>query len=234
MLLFAGAQPDTPGKLTAHAFSYEHMEVAAYELLRRVAERAGDEETARMASEIADEERRMAGRLADSFDAAVAASLEGSGAEDLDAKLDRYLADAHAIERQAEVLLGAAPGLIADEQLERLMRQHLAETEEHDRLVEERLEARGASPSKPKDAALAAGGFNVGGFFGGQPDTTVKVAGFAYAFEHLEIAAYELLRRVAERAGDAEAVALAERILPEERAAAEKLAQSWDRVSVTV
>src|SRR5579884_1297424 len=30
---FAAAQPDTPGKLIAHAFSYEHMEEAAYRLL---------------------------------------------------------------------------------------------------------------------------------------------------------------------------------------------------------
>src|SRR2546426_1081309 len=39
MVLFAQSQPDTPGKLVAHAFSYEHMETAAYEMLSRVAER---------------------------------------------------------------------------------------------------------------------------------------------------------------------------------------------------
>ena len=40
MLLFARVNPDTPGKLVNHAYSYEHMELAAYELLSRVAERA--------------------------------------------------------------------------------------------------------------------------------------------------------------------------------------------------
>src|SRR5829696_7460082 len=30
MIAFAQLNPDTPGKLTAHAFSYEHMELAAY------------------------------------------------------------------------------------------------------------------------------------------------------------------------------------------------------------
>src|SRR5205085_12442156 len=74
--LFAKFQPDTPGKLTAHAFSYEHLELAGYELLRRVAERAGDSETAATATRIADEERAMAGRLAERFDDAVDASLE--------------------------------------------------------------------------------------------------------------------------------------------------------------
>ena len=47
MVAFAAAQPDTPGKLAMHAFSYEHMELAAYELLQRLPQRAGDAETAR-------------------------------------------------------------------------------------------------------------------------------------------------------------------------------------------
>ena len=67
------------------------------------------------------------------------------------------------------------------------------------------------------------GALNWGAFFAAQPDTPAKLCGFAYAFEHLEIAAYELLRRVAERAGDTETAEMAERILDEERAAAEKL-----------
>ena len=75
---------------------------------------------------------------------------------------------------------------------------------------------------------MASGGLNLGAFFAAQPDTPAKLAGFAYAFEHLEIAAYELLRRVAERAGDEETVAVAERILAEERRAAEQVAGTWD------
>src|SRR5207248_8411986 len=62
------SQPDTPGKLVAHAYSYEHLELGGYELLRRVAERASDEETADVARRIAAEEEQMAGRLAANFD----------------------------------------------------------------------------------------------------------------------------------------------------------------------
>ena len=72
------------------------------------------------------------------------------------------------------------------------------------------------------------GGLNLAAFFEAQPDTTVKVAGFAFAFEHLEIAAYELLRRVAERASDRSSVAVAESILVDERAAAARIAGLWD------
>ena len=55
------------------------------------------------------------------------------------------------------------------------------------------------------------------------PDTPAKLVAFAYAFEHLEIAAYELLIRVARRAHDAETEAIGERILAEERNAALRL-----------
>jgi ferritin-like metal-binding protein YciE len=229
MLLFARSQPDTPGKLTAHAFAYEHMEVAAYELLGRAARAAGDGETGRVAAEIAAEEGEMAVRLESAFDAAVEASLRDLAPDDLDEQLDSYLADAHAIEQQALQLLEAGPALVGDEGLAKLFRDHLEETRAHEEGVARRLADRGAGPSKVKDTALRIGGLNLGGFFGGQPDTTAKLAGFAFAFEHLEVAAYELLKRVAARAGDEDTVKLAERILAEERAAARSVAATWDR-----
>jgi UDP-glucose 4-epimerase len=231
MVVFAASQPDTPGKLTAHAFSYEHMEIAAYELLRRTAEEAGDEATAAMALQIAAEERRMAERLEERFDDAVDASLNGGGATELPIRLDRYLADAHAIEKQGLQLLETAPRIVEDAELREFFNGHLRQSEEHEQLLRERLEARGAKPSKAKDATLRLGGLQVGAFFAAQPDTTAKLTGFAFAFEHLEIAAYELLERVARRAGDKKVVAVAEQILAEERAAAGNLASRWDRAS---
>ena len=233
MLMFARSQPDSPGKLTAHAFSYEHMELASYELLRRLADHAGEQETATAARVIGAEEMALAARLADSFDIAVDASLAELGPDDLDAQLIKYLTDVHALEEQAIELLESAPELVDDEELSGALAAHLEESREHRQRVEERLEARGGSPSALKDAALRSGGLNIGAFFGAQPDTTIKIAGFAYAFEHLEIGAYELLRRVAERAGDRETVALAERTLSDERAAAERIAATWDHAAVT-
>lgn len=228
MVLFARSQPDTPGKLTTHAYSYEHLEEAAYELLARVSDRAGDGETTAVAREIADEERTMSRRLADSFDIAAHASVTAHSPEELSEELNDYLSDAHAIEQQAIQLLAAAKPVAGSEALATLFAEHLDETRAHSERVEQRLEARGASTSAVKDVLLRLGGLNVGAFFAGQPDTPAKLTGFAFAFEHLEIAAYELLRRIAERAEDAETVALAESILAEERAAAEKLAAQWD------
>jgi ferritin-like metal-binding protein YciE len=228
MVAFARLNPDTPGKLTAHAFSYEHMELAAYELLARVARRAGDREIVELSESIGAEERAMGERLAANFDAAVEASLREKDADGITEELIHYLTDAHAIESQAVRLLESAPALAGVDELASALSDHLGETREHLRLVEERLEAHGAGRSRLQDAAMRLGGVNLGGFFGAQPDTPAKLAGFAYAFEHLEVAAYELLARVAERAGDAPSLSVARRIAGEERAAAERIAATWD------
>src|SRR3954451_12877875 len=216
-VLFARSQPDTPGKLATHAFSYEHMELAAYDLLARVAEHEGDAETVAVAQRIRAEEEAMSQRIAARWDAVVDASLEG---KDPTEALDSYLADAHALEAQAIQLLDKGKDT---EGLQTLFREHLAESRQHSELVEQRLEARGGSPSRLKDAALAAGALNWGAFFKSQPDTPAKLAMFAYAFEHLEIGGYEQLRRVAQRAADYATSEAAETILADERAAAEKV-----------
>jgi ferritin-like metal-binding protein YciE len=229
MYLFAKFNPDSPGKLAAHAHSYEAMEEAAYEYLWRVAERAGDEDTARVAHTILEQEQAMKGRIFDRFDATVEASLREKGADDISKELVKYLADAHAIEAQAIQLLEAAPKIVGDvPELEKLFRDHLDETRSQQQLIKARLDANDGTPSKLQDAALRLGAVNLGGFLKAQPDTPAKLAGFAYAFEHLEIAAYEELKRVAARAGDDETIRIAERIEAEERAAANAIAANWD------
>lgn len=229
MALFAKFNPDSPGKLAAHAHSYEAMEEAAYEYLWRVAERVGDSETADVARTILEQEKAMKGRIFDHFDGAVSASLEEKGAGDMSEELVKYLADAHAIEAQAIALLSAAPKIVGDvPDLEKLFKDHLDETEAQQEIIKARLDAHDASPNKLQDAALKLGAFNLGGFFKAQPDTPAKLAGFSYAFEHLEIASYEELKRVAGRAGDDETVRVAERIEGEERAAANSLAANWE------
>jgi len=230
-VLFAQSQPDTPGKLTAHAYSYEHLELAGYELLMRVAERAGDRETAEAARRIRDEEQRMAERLEGAFDRAADASLDLKGAEDPDAELDKYLADAHALESQSIQLLERGPQIGGEPELERLYAEHLDETRSQQQLLEARLVARDASESKLKDAAMRLGALNWGAFFQAQPDTPGKLAAFAYAFEHLEIAGYELLWRVARRADDQDTIATAQRVVAQERSMAERLASLWDRAA---
>jgi ferritin-like metal-binding protein YciE len=228
MALFARFQPDTPGKLAAHAYSYERMELAAYDLLQKLADRAGDGETALTARMIAQEERAMADRLAALFDRAVDASLQELQPDDMGKQLDKYLADAHAIERQAAKLLEKGPKLAGADELATAFEAHLEETERHAELVERRLEARGGGASAIKDSTLRLGALNLGMFLKAQTDTPAKLAAFAYAFEHLEVAAYELLKRVAARAGDEETVSMTDEILFDERAAAARVHSLFD------
>jgi ferritin-like metal-binding protein YciE len=227
MVLFARSQPDTAGKLVMHAFSYEHMEVAAYELLAIAAREAGDGETAAMAEAIAGEERQMADRLANRFDEAVEQALRDVDPDNLNEQVDTYLADLHALEGQSKELLEKSKKMDVPEALREAFDHHLEETEGHLRKLERRLDDRGATPSAIKDAMLRLGALNWGAFFAAQPDTPAKLAGFSFAVENLEIAAYELFLRVARRAGDEESVALAESILGEERAAAKSVADQW-------
>jgi ferritin-like metal-binding protein YciE len=228
-LLFARLQPDTPGKLLAHALSYEALETASYELLAHVGERAGESVVVETAHRIRDEEERMMQRLEGLFDRSVEASLREVGRDDLEEQLRKYLADAHAIEEQAIQMLERAPDIVGDSSLGHLFLEHLDETRDHEELVAERLNALGGDPSGLKDAAMRLGALNWGAFFQAHPDTPGKLTAFAYAFEHLEIGGYEQLERVARRAGDEQTVRMAETILEQERTAATKLAAAFDR-----
>jgi ferritin-like metal-binding protein YciE len=227
-ILFARSQPDTPGKLAAHAFSYEHLELAGYELLCRVADRAGDSATVAVARQIREQERAMAERLHATFDRAVDASLSALSRDDLSDQLTKYLADAHAIEAQAIQLLDKGKAIAGDPVLAALYDEHLAETRDQQEIVRARLEAHGSAPTALKDAGMRVGALNWGAFFAAQRDTPGKLAAFAYAFEHLEIGGYEQLKRVAERAGDEETAQVVERILAQEREAADRIAGAFD------
>jgi ferritin-like metal-binding protein YciE len=230
-LLFARLQPDTPGKLLAHALSYEALELASYELLHEVAQRADDGDVAIAAIRIRNEERAMMERLESLFDNGVEASLRDLDPDDLTEQLRKYLADAHAIEEQAIALLERAPKIVGDRTLAQLFEDHLAETRDHAERIQARLTSLGGDASSFKDAALRLGALNWGAFFQGHPDTPGKLAAFSYAFEHLEVGAYEQLRRVAERAHDDETAATAADILAQERAAGARVAAAFGQAA---
>lgn len=228
-MLWGRMQPDTPGKLASHALSYEALEWASYDLMARTADRAGEPDVAAAARSIRDEERRMMERIERLFDRTADASLRDAARDDVEDLLRTYLADAHAIEEQSIQLLESGEGMVDDSPtLARLFDEHLAESRAQQALIKERLDAVGGRRSLLKDAAMRIGALQWGTFFLGHPDTPGKLAGFAYAFEHLEIGGYEQLRRVAQRAGDQATVQAAESILAQERRAAEKLAAAFD------
>jgi ferritin-like metal-binding protein YciE len=139
-----------------------------------------------------------------------------------------YLTDAHAIEEQSVGLLRRARRTCERGDLREIYEEQLVRAEAHRRLVEQRLEAHGAKSSSLKDAAMRLGALNWGLIFQARPDTPGKATAFAFALTHLKIAGYELLNRVAVRAGEQETVAMTEQVLAEERAGAVRLSASFD------
>jgi len=150
--------------------------------------------------------------------------------ENVEQQLVRYLSEAHAMEKQALLLLGRGAEIVGDEEVARIFRAHELQTQEHARYVGERLEAHGESASKVKDLAMEAGALGIGIAVQAAPDTPIRLATAAFAFEHVEIAAYRLLGELARRAGDAETGAVAQRILEQEEAAAELVAGAFPRI----
>jgi ferritin-like metal-binding protein YciE len=141
----------------------------------------------------------------------------------LEKQLISYLTDVHSLEQNAIAQLQTGAQQAGEPALRAAFEEHLAETQEHERLVSECLSSYGESPSTVKDLAQKGSAAITGLAAKAAPDTTGKLAIQAYAFEHMEIASYRMLSVVAERAGDQRTLEVAQRILAQEQEAASKL-----------
>lgn len=148
---------------------------------------------------------------------------------DIHDQLTKYLSDAHSIEEQALAQLEKAPEVAGDPEFERVLREHYTETQGHERRVRALLEARGASPSKMKDAVMKGGGKGFVLFARSQTDTPGKLASHALSYEALEWASYDLLARTADEAREPEVAREARAIRDEERSMMERVERLFDR-----
>jgi ferritin-like metal-binding protein YciE len=73
-------RPEKAGRFARDAYATEHLEIASYQLLERIARRAGDEETAEIARQNRGEEEAMARRLDEHWDLFTEQSLREEGA----------------------------------------------------------------------------------------------------------------------------------------------------------
>ncbi|MFL5822062.1 MAG: DUF892 family protein [Solirubrobacteraceae bacterium] len=216
---------DTPVKMAMNLFALEHLEIATYELLAEIAKAAEDEDAAKAAEEILPEEREAVEKLTGTFDRAVELHMEKSEQDDV---LLAHLRDIHAMEQQSMQLFQTAVDQVGeDDELERLYKEHLEQTEDHERLIAERIEARDAKPSAVKDLHAGAAKSGLIALADGPPDVCPKLAMNLFCLESLEVAGYELLIRIADRCDDSETVDVAEKILGEEREAAEAIQNSF-------
>ncbi len=150
---------------------------------------------------------------------------------DLETQLVKYLSDAHAMEQQVDKMLDGMISTTKDPEMRRHLEHHKEETQRHKQLIDERLEAHGESPSKLKGVGASMAAMGKGLMDMGRSDNAGKNARDGFATEHFEIAAYELLERVARLAGDEATADVARRNRADEEAMAQKIAGAWDKTT---
>lgn len=145
-------------------------------------------------------------------------------------QLAKHIREAVAMEQSVLRMLNSTAKTTPDEELSRAAEEHARTTRQHVDRLQQRLKAHGSSPSPAKQ---------VGGAVASRAKTAVDLARRdkagrnardAFASEHLEVASYELLERIARRAGDEETAQVARQNRREDEAMAQRIAQEWDRV----
>jgi ferritin-like metal-binding protein YciE len=144
-------------------------------------------------------------------------------------KLVEYIEDAHAMEQSVSRSLDSMISTTDDPEISDMLRHHKEETERHEQRLRERLEALGEDTSTRKETQTVAGALLKGIGDVARTDKPGKNARDGYVTEHMEIAAYQLLERLAVRAGDQETAEVARRNRSDDEAMAQKIDANWDR-----
>lgn len=149
----------------------------------------------------------------------------------IEGKLHSYIRDAHAMEENVLRMLDSMISNTGDPTIREQLEHHKSETEQHVDLLSKRLDALGLEgTSAVKDAPAILGAVAKGLGDSMRSDKPGKNARDGYITEAMEIAAYELLERLATRAGDTETAEVARRIRQDEISMREKIEKNWDRV----
>jgi ferritin-like metal-binding protein YciE len=144
-------------------------------------------------------------------------------------QLVKHIDEAYAMEQNVLRMLDAMISTTDDPEILDALEHHRVQTEGHSDRMRSRLEAHDASPSGVRQ---------VGGILAALAKTPLDMvrgekagrnARDGFATEYMEIASYELLRRIAEKAGDEETASVAKEIILEEKAMADLIAENWDK-----
>ncbi len=149
--------------------------------------------------------------------------------DELREKVIDYVEDAHAMEQSVLRMLDSIISTTDDTEILEVLRKHKEETEQHERRLRERLEALGRDASVRKEVESIAGALAKGVADRLRGDKAGKNARDGYVTEHMEIASYELLERLADRAGDPWTAEVARTNRADEEEMARKIAANWDK-----
>ena len=149
--------------------------------------------------------------------------------QQLKQQLVKHIGEAHAMEQNVLRMLDSMIATTEDADIVESLRLHKVETEEHRDRMARRLEAHGESPSVVKDVGGIMGGLMKGVVDIARGEKAGRNARDGYATEHMEIASYQLLERVARRAGDQETAEAAAQNRADEERMAKLIEDNWDR-----
>jgi ferritin-like metal-binding protein YciE len=144
-------------------------------------------------------------------------------------QLVKHIGEAHAMEQNVIRMLDSMIATTDDPEIVESLRLHKVESEEHRDRMARRLEAHGESPSVVKDVGGIMGALMKGVVDIARGEKAGRNARDGYATEHMEIASYELLERVARRAGDDETAQAAAQNRADEERMAKLIEDQWDR-----
>jgi ferritin-like metal-binding protein YciE len=113
---------------------------------------------------------------------------------------------------------------------ERALERHKKQTEQQAERLEERLHEHGSSPSKAKEAGGMMAALMKSVVDVARNDSPGRNARDGFATEHMEIASYQLLERVARKAGDSKTAAVARQNREEEEAMARSIGSKWNKI----
>jgi ferritin-like metal-binding protein YciE len=144
-------------------------------------------------------------------------------------QLVKHIDEALAMEQSVLRMLDSAIHGMDDVETKDTLRHHKIDTERHIDRLQERLEAHGRTPSLVREAGgiLAAMMKSVLDLTRGEK--AARGARDTYATEHLEIASYQLLERIAVRAGDEKTAEVARENRADEERMAAWIDDNWDR-----
>jgi ferritin-like metal-binding protein YciE len=144
-------------------------------------------------------------------------------------KLGDYVQDAHAMETNVLQMLDSMIATTTDPKIREDLERHKGQTEKHEERLRNRLEQLGRDTSTRKEAQTIVTSLMKGVVDQVRGDKAGKNARDGFVTEHMEIASYELLERLAERAGDRETARIARANRRDEEAMAKKIAGKWDK-----
>ena len=144
-------------------------------------------------------------------------------------QLIKHIDEAHAMEQNVLRMLDGMISTTDDPEILDALEHHKMQTQGHADRMAQRLEAHGASPSAVKQLGGVLGALAKMPLDLVRGEKAGRNARDGYATEHMEIAGYELLRRIAQKAGDEETATAAQEIIVEEKAMARLIEQNWDR-----